>query len=324
MRPTLRGVGVLLVAVAAALVGSQFGQPGLGAIAAPLFVALVGATAQLSLTGTPTVERSSLRPGFVGESHTSSLTVGGSGVARLTDDRPDGVSGIATVRRSLPATVDYEIRYEQRGDHQLGPVTVTLTDTLGLMLTRTTVEATDSVLVYPPVYRLGGPDAFLRTVTPDTEDQQTFDRLREYAPGDSMRDIHWKSSAKRDELFVTEFDDRTGDRGLLVATRAKAGCDDEMAAAAATVVVGALQHGFAIELSTPGGTVPRGYGESQRTRLLETLARATHGQSGREDEADVLISATQYGVTITVDGQTQPFEAVTTSRQNPRVSEVES
>lgn len=322
MRPTLRGVGVLGVAVGATAVGAQFGQPGLGAIAAPLFIALLGATVQLSLTGVPTVERSSLRRGFRGESRSLELTVSGSGIARLTDRRADGLGGAATARCSLPATVTFEVPYEQRGEHELGPVDVTVTDSLGLVVTGDTVAATDEVLVFPPVYRLGGPKAFVRTLTPDPADRQTFDHLREYTPGDSLRDVHWKSSAKRDGLLVTEFEDDSEDRELFVATRAKEGHGDAMAAAAATVAIGALRSGFAVELATPDGSVPAGFGERHQVRLLEALARAGEGRSGRESEANILVSATDSGVVVHVDDRTEAFDDLTVSRENPLVSEV--
>jgi len=322
MRPTLRGVGVLVVAVGATAVGAQFGQPGLGAIAAPLFVALLGAAVQVSLAGLPAVERSSLRRGFPGESRTLKLTAEGSGIARLTDRRAEGVGGTATAWCSLPATVSFEVPFERRGEHSLGPVEVAVTDSLGLMVTSGTVEATDEVLVFPPVYRLGGPDAFVRTLVPDAEDRESFDRLREYTPEDSLRDIHWKSSAKRDDLLVTEFDDDSEDRELLVATRAKAGDGDAMAAAAATVVVGALRSGFTVELATPGQRVPAGFGGRHRTRLLEALARTGTGRSDREDDADVLVSATDGGVVVHVADRTEAFDDLTVSRENPLVSGV--
>ncbi|WP_277543264.1 DUF58 domain-containing protein [Haloarcula laminariae] len=322
MRPTRRGAGVLGIAVGATVVSTRFGQPGLAAIAAPLFVAFLGAAVQVSLSGLPTVERSSLRRGFAGESRTLELTATGSGIARLTDQRDEAVGGPATARCSLPATLSFEVPYERRGEHELGPVEVTVTDSLGLVVTSGTVDATDTVLVFPPVSRLGGPEAFLRAFTPDSEARETFDRLREYTPGDSLRDIHWKSSAKRDDLFVTEFDDDSEDRELLVAGRAKPGHADAMAAAAATVAVGALRSGFAVELAVPGGTVPAGYGDRQQTRLLEALARTGGGRSDREGEADILVSATDGGVVVHVDGRTESFDDLTAGRENPLVSEV--
>jgi len=321
MRPTLRGVAVLVVAVGASVVSAQFGQPGLAAIAAPLFVAVAGATVQVALSGVPTVERDPVRRGFPGETRTVTLTVDGSGITRLTDERAEAVGGPATVRRSLPATVTDEVSLGGRGEHRLGPVAVTVTDSLGLVVTSGTVDATDSVLVFPPVYRLGGPGAFARTVTPESQERQTFDRLREYVPGDPLRDVHWKSSAKRGDLLVTEYDDDRGDGELLVAARADPGHADAMAAAAATIAVGALRSGFAVELAAPNGTVASGFGAAHRTRLLEALARAPDGESGRESAADVVVTATADGVTVSVDDRTTAFDELTTGRENPLVSE---
>jgi len=276
----------------------------------------------VSLSGVPSVERSPLRRGFAGESRTLTLTADGSGIARLTDRRAEGVGGTATARCSLPATVSFDVPYDCRGEFRLGPVDVTVTDSLGLVVTSDTVEATDSVLVFPPVYHLGGADAFVRTLTPDAEERETFDRLREYTPADSLRDIHWKSSAKRDDLLVTEFDDESEDRELVVAAQSTDGHGDAMAAAAATVVVGALRSGFTVELSAPNQRVPAGFGERHRTRLLEALARTGEGESGREGDADVVVSATDDGVTVRVDDRTEAFEDLTASRENPLVSGV--
>lgn len=322
MRPTLRGTAVLGVAVTAVLIGTQFGQAGLRAVAGPLFVAVLAGAGQLLWAGEPTVRRESPRRGFPGESRQVTLTVEGGGVARLTDRLPDAVSGATTVERSLPATVTYEATYRQRGEHRLGPVDVTLTDALGLVRREYTVDATDAVLVYPPVYRLGGPDAFARTLVPEADDRQAFDRLREYAPGDSLRDVHWKSSAKREELLVKEFADQRADRALLIVGEADQGHGDEMAAAVATLAMAALETGLAVELSVPGGQVGGGYGDTHRTRLLETLARTPAGPSARSDEADVLVSAGADGVTVTVEGRRRAFEDVTVSEDNPLAGEV--
>jgi len=317
MRPTSRGVGVLLVAVAATVVGARYGQQALGAVAAPLYIALLGAAVQVYRSGPLTVERSSLRRGFPGESHELELSVEGSGIASITDRRPAALGGDGTATRALPTTVTVDVPYDDRGEHELGPVEVTLTDTLGLVVARTTVDATDTVLVYPEVHRIGGESAFLSAVAPAGDDRQTFDRLREYAPGDSLRDIHWKSSAKRDDLLVTEFAEHSGDRGLLVAAQAAEGTADGMAAAAATVATSALQREFAVGLETPDETVERGSGEGHRLRILEALARTGDGTCRRADDADVLVSATAEGVIIEVDGRQQSFEGLSAGVATP-------
>ncbi|NLV13281.1 DUF58 domain-containing protein [Haloarcula argentinensis] len=322
MRPTRRGFAVLAVAVAALLLSARFGQPGLTAVAGPLFVGVFAAAVQVRWGGAPTVERSRLRRGFPGETKPVEFRVDGSGIATVTDQLSEGLNGETTVRKSLPATVSYRVTYTGRGEQRVGPVDVTVTDALGLVTERYTVESETDVLVYPPVYRLGGADAFARTFTPESEDRQSFDRLREYVSGDSLRDVHWKSSAKREDLLVKEFADSRSDRTLLVAAEAREGHADEMAAAAATITMAALESGLAVELAVPNGAVEQGYGDTHRTRLLELLARAGAGQTGRVDDADVVVTATGDGVTVSVDGRRRSFADVTASRDNPIAGEV--
>ena len=322
MRPTRRGFAVLAVAVAALLVSARFGQPGLTAVAGPLFVGVFAAAVQVRWSGAPTVERSRLRRGFPGETKPVEFRVDGSGIATVTDRLSEGLAGETTVTKSLPATVTYRVTYTARGAQRAGPVEVTVTDALGLVAERYTVESRTTVLVYPPVYRLGGQEAFARAFTPEHEDRQSFDRLREYVSGDSLRDVHWKSSAKREDLLVKEFTDSRSDRSLLVAAEAQRGHADAMAAAAATITMAALENGRSVELAVPNGAVDQGYGDTHRTRLLELLARADAGQPDRMDDADVVVTANGDGVTVSVDGRRQSFADVTASRDNPIASEV--
>jgi uncharacterized protein (DUF58 family) len=322
MRPTRRGVAVLAVAVAALLVSARFGQPGLTAVAGPLLVGLVAAAVQVRWSGAPTVERGRLRRGFPGETKPVEFRVDGGGIATVTDRLSEGLDGETTVRKSLPATVSYRVAYTGRGEQRAGPVEVTLTDALGLVAERYTIVSTTDVLVYPPVYRLGGTDAFARTFTPESEDRQSFDRLREYVSGDSLRDVHWKSSAKREDLLVKEFADSRSDRSVLVAAEAERGHADEMAVAAATITTAALESGLAVELAVPNGAVEQGYGDTHRTRLLELLARADAGRTDRADDADVVVTAGGDGVTVSVDGHRRSFADVTASRDNPLAGEV--
>ncbi|KAA9399630.1 DUF58 domain-containing protein [Haloarcula sp. CBA1130] len=322
MRPTRRGFAVLVFAVAALLISARYGQPGLTAVAGPLFVGVFAAAVQVRWNGAPTVERGRLRRGFPGETKPVEFRVDGSGIATITDRLSEGLEGETAVTKSLPATVTYRVTYAARGEQQVGPIEATVTDALGLVAETYTIDSMTDVLVYPPVYQLGGQEAFTRTFSPESKDRQSFDRLREYVSGDSLRDVHWKSSAKREDLLVKEFTDSRSDRSLLVAAAASEGYADEMAAAAATIATAALESGLAVELAVPNGAVEQGYGDTHRTRLLELLARADAGRTDRVDDADVVITANGDGVTVSVDGRRRSFADVTASRDNPIAGEV--
>ncbi|MCP4535559.1 MAG: DUF58 domain-containing protein [Chloroflexi bacterium] len=101
----------------------------------------------------------------------------------------------------------------RRGVFAMGPVKLTSGDPFGLFLSNRTVPSSGSLLVYPmmvdvqafpsPPGVLSGGEALRRRthqVTPNASG------VREYAPGDSMKRIHWVSTARRNALMVKEFE----------------------------------------------------------------------------------------------------------------------
>lgn len=107
----------------------------------------------------------------------------------------------------------------RRGQFTLGPITIVAGDPFGLYQFPRHIATTSSIIVYPktyPIYDFATPTGALTggqavrrmsyEITPHAAG------IREYAPGDSMKRIHWKSSARRDKLFVKEFEmDPLGD-----------------------------------------------------------------------------------------------------------------
>ena len=127
-----------------------------------------------------------------------------------------------------------------------------------------------------------------------------FFGVRGYQPGDSLRWINWKASARHlAALFTNEFEqERVADVGLIVDARRRAHApsfgdalfEAEIQAAAAlaeTVLsdgnrVGLLVYGSYLDWTLPG------YGKLQRERILQALARAEPGDSMVFDKLDLL------------------------------------
>ena len=104
-------------------------------------------------------------------------------------------------------------RLVKRGVFPLGPTNLISGDLFGLFQVSKQIPSEGSLLVYPPMVDihdfpnppglLTGGEALRRKthqVTPNAAG------IREYAPGDPMGRIHWKSTARRDELMVKEFE----------------------------------------------------------------------------------------------------------------------
>ena len=317
MRPTRRAVAVAGLCGLAVWLAVRFGARSLNAVVVPALVALVAGAIQLVLADRPTVRRSRPAPGFPNEVRAVELTVeGGDALSgRITETVGDGLeSSFSSAKRGLPATVEYDVRLGSRGERRLGPATLKVTDVLGLWTTTYDYPKRTPLLVYPALFEVAGAGGALGA--PDPVDQRDeFDELREYVPGDSLRDIHWASSAKRDDLVVMEFDTASDVTGLTVAAEAVAGYDDEMAAATASVVTALLDAGLAVGLALPETEVERDGGESQRERVLAALARTGPGRVERD--ADVRVVADAGGTRVTVENREIAFSELAGPRIEP-------
>jgi uncharacterized protein (DUF58 family) len=99
----------------------------------------------------------------------------------------------------------------QRGVHVVGPVGYEKTDPVGLVSRSFETGPTVELLVAPRVSELS---LFAGGLTNDLDgatSQQlsmsdlAFHALREYVPGDDLRHVHWRSSAKAGELLVRQY-----------------------------------------------------------------------------------------------------------------------
>lgn len=108
----------------------------------------------------------------------------------------------------------YELRPARRGVYRFGPVRVACSFPLGLMERSFELGEAHELLVWPRIGRLTdawqtrqrqgaftSESAQARTGIYDDE----FHRLREYRSGDNPRAIHWRTTARRNELMVREF-----------------------------------------------------------------------------------------------------------------------
>ncbi|PSP84781.1 DUF58 domain-containing protein [Halobacteriales archaeon QS_1_68_17] len=319
MRPTRRTGALVAFLAVLVWLSATHGPRALNAIAAPVVVALAAGLVHAAWLDPPAITRSDPVPCFPGETRTVELDVDGGGLARVDERVGDLPAAGTTAETTLPGTVTYELEPERRGVYPLGPATVTVTDAFGLFERTFETGSSGELVVYPTVYDVADRSVLSALLGDALADERSeFDRIREYDPGDSLRDINWKSSAKREELVVTEF--ATGREGetVTVAGHAAEGerAADRMASAVATVAVSLLDAGMAVGVAVPGGELPPGGGDHHRRRLLDLLAR-TPGGSVDAPDAEVVVRARDDDLAVSVAGREQPVEAVTGRRRNP-------
>ena len=125
----------------------------------------------------------------------------------------------------------YQIRCTRRGFYPMGPVRLTSGDMLGLFRQHRTQEHLDWLIVYPqvlPLEELGFPpkEPFGETKASWRifEDPSRAVGIRDYQPEDGFRHVHWKATARRQDLQVKVYEPTTSHNLVVflnVATLAK-------------------------------------------------------------------------------------------------------
>jgi uncharacterized protein (DUF58 family) len=111
-----------------------------------------------------------------------------------------------------PARAAYRLPTDQRGRFELGPLRATVSDPFGLASHTKRVLGTEEVIVFPRVHELmslpetGGdePDRDQPRAHGRLDPGGEFLNLRDYEPGDDLRRVHWRSTARRGRLMVRQ------------------------------------------------------------------------------------------------------------------------
>jgi uncharacterized protein (DUF58 family) len=109
----------------------------------------------------------------------------------------------------------YQMAIGRRGRYRFGPLQITSRFPMGLVERSVVLEDYQELLVFPRIGRVVRSGSLHRAEQADlvhqpaarrgTHDDE-FHALREFRPGDAPRAIHWKTTARRNELMVREFE----------------------------------------------------------------------------------------------------------------------
>jgi uncharacterized protein (DUF58 family) len=107
--------------------------------------------------------------------------------------------------------LSYSLESQHRGQYAVGPAVIQGSDPLGLFPFSSRAAENQTLIVYPEVLPLsltssaGLPAGNIRVENPVYEDVTRYRTLREYLPGDSLKRVNWKASARTGRLFVMEY-----------------------------------------------------------------------------------------------------------------------
>jgi uncharacterized protein (DUF58 family) len=122
------------------------------------------------------------------------------------------------------ARAAYRFPTDRRGRFEVGPLRATLHDPFGLVAVTRRVLGSEDVVVYPRVYDITPPpevggldvDRDHPSVRARVDPSGDFMTLREYAPGDDLRHVHWRSTARRGHMMMRQNESRRRAPVLLV------------------------------------------------------------------------------------------------------------
>ncbi len=114
---------------------------------------------------------------------------------------------------------------ERRGVYVLGPWELLLGDPLGIFRVRQVYQEQREILIYPPLADM--PDCVQVTAAAEGDQRALHQPIgadtanafstRPYAPGDPLRNLHWRTTARREQPFVKLFEPESATSVWLVA-----------------------------------------------------------------------------------------------------------
>ena len=186
----------------------------------------------------------------------------------------------------------YGLRCTRRGVYRVGPLVAVAGDPLGLTQRETVVEEPFELLVHPRVEVVSD-----RPLTRQFEDPPIrppvskpwpsgleFYGMREYSPGDDLRRIVWRASARTGRVMVREAEQGITDKITFVLDTDRAhhsrdgeGLSESFEAGCRVVAslgVRHLREGYEVRVITNGGALTRSLrGGTSQLMLLDALAR---------------------------------------------------
>jgi len=300
---TIRGRCLLAAGLAAALCALVLDERDLLRVAAfvvvlPLLATLVTGRARVGLEA----ERLLIPPRTpAGSSSEVQLTLRGTaGIGTtgllLSDGVPLALGGrarfvVQRVPRHSSLSLRYRLRPTLRGIHTLGPLAARVTDPFGLAEFSRELAGHARLVVTPSVVPLtgmpaggglgSGDEGAGRLLSGQGEDDIV---VRDYRHGDDLRKVHWRSTARRDELMV-RVEERPWRGGACVYLDHRAGAHrgtgpssslEYAVSLAASVGLHLQRHGQRVQLVTSDGRVLVGsrsaHGDPSPDPLLDALA----------------------------------------------------
>jgi len=200
---------------------------------------------------------------------------------------------IARLSRKSDRRYSFTLECDRRGEYRIGPLMITSSYPLGISTARKEMKGSDApLLVFPEIFAIATLPLMSGSAAPmsgveaasKAGGSEEFFGTREYRQGDSLRYIHWPSTARHSQLIVKEFEIRASvevtividlQKGSDIGTGKETTLEYAVKIAASTAQY-SLDRGHTVQLVCLGADdhiIPTARGLSQLALILETLAK---------------------------------------------------
>jgi uncharacterized protein (DUF58 family) len=295
---TLFGLAALLAGVVSLVLGLSLGWLAFDLIGLGLLAVVVLGFAAVARPSQLVIDRE-IQPPRVpkGSPAIAFLTFANRGrrtVPVAVATQPFGAQRVRTVipklRGGERGTRAYRLPTTRRGIFDVEPVEVTRRDSFEFFRLSYKHARTERIWVYPRILGFRalptGQTRHLEGPSSDTSPQGniTFHRLREYVPGDDLRLVHWRTSARAGKLLVKHNVDTSQPYTVVIFDqRASLYTEESFEQAvdvAASVLVASAINKAPVELRLTDGTVVGGPRVREVTPIIDYLTGVTSDPSG--------------------------------------------
>ncbi|MEV8218349.1 DUF58 domain-containing protein [Microbacterium sp. NPDC077391] len=203
----------------------------------------------------------------------------------------------------------FAIPTQRRGVVEVGPVSVVRGDPLGVFERAHRRDDPVDLFVHPRTVLFGGQSlGFLRDLeglpaTDLSRDDVSFHALLEYQPGDDLRHVHWRSTARTGTMMVRQFEETRRSHFVIGLSRSRGDYrdDDEFElgiSIAGSIGLRALQDSQRVDVRVQGRELASGTGK----QLLDSLSAVEQSKAREGGIAELagVVSATMPLASVVV------------------------
>ncbi len=120
-------------------------------------------------------------------------------------------------------TISFNSSIKLRGEYKFGVEKLMICDLFKLFRLHKKIDRYEAITILPrkyivnPIFETSDSDSESRSTNSFSLEKNNFSSIREYVAGDSVKNIHWKISAKHDTPMVKDFERSIGASSIIIA-----------------------------------------------------------------------------------------------------------